>query len=445
MTLLHIPPVKGMNDVLPDEIHRWQFLEATARSLLHAHAYEEMRVPVVEHTDLFKRAIGEHTDVVEKEMYSFEDKGGEHLTLRPEATAGLVRASISNGLLRGARHKLWCIGPMFRHEKPQKGRFRQFHQIDVEAIGFAGPDVDAELIALSAAFWRRLRIDRVRLQINSLGTAESRREYRTRLTDYFRAHHARLDADSLRRLEGNPLRILDSKNPEMRALIEGAPLLPEHLDAESAAHFAQLRAMLEALGIAYEVNPRLVRGLDYYSRTVFEWITDALGAQDAVCSGGRYDGLISQLGGEPTPAIGFAMGVERVVALIEQAGSAPAAPSADLYVVVQGEAPLRAAMRLADGLRAALPARRIELNLGGGNFKAQFRRADRSGAALALVLGEDELGRGVVQLKPLREGCGEPAEATLGEAVTVIDRWFAAHGAGALRREPTGVNEEGRA
>ena len=423
-----IQPVKGMNDVLPSEISRWQWLESVAREILSAYAFEEMRVPVVEQTDLFKRAIGEFTDVVEKEMYSFEDKGGERLTLRPEATAGMVRAMISNGMLRGARHKVWCIGPMFRHEKPQKGRFRQFHQIDVEAVGFAGPDIDAELIALSASFWKRLGIDRVRLQINSLGTPESRRAYRETLTRYFRDHHAKLDADSQRRLEGNPLRILDSKNPEMQSIIAGAPLLPEHLDAESRQHFDELRGMLDSLGIAYEVNPRLVRGLDYYSRTVFEWITDALGAQDAVCSGGRYDGLITQLGGEATSAIGFAMGVERVVALIEQAGTAPAARASDVYVVVQGESSIGVAMRLADDLRRASTGRRVELNLGGGNFKAQFRRADRSGAPLAIVLGEDELARGVVQLKPLREGAGAPAEVKIDTAVSAVDEWLTAHG-----------------
>jgi histidyl-tRNA synthetase len=316
---------------------------------------------------------------------------------------------------------------MFRHEKPQKGRFRQFHQIDVEAVGFAGPDIDAELIALSASFWRRLGIDRVRLQINSLGTPDSRRVYRETLTRYFRDHYAKLDADSQRRLEGNPLRILDSKNPDMQAIIAGAPLLPEHLDAESRQHFDDLRGMLDSLGIAYEVNPRLVRGLDYYSRTVFEWITDALGAQDAVCSGGRYDGLITQLGGEATPAIGFAMGVERVVTLIEQAGTAPAAPTSDVYIVVQGESSMGVAMRLADELRRSDTGRRVELNLGGGNFKAQFRRADRSGAPLAIVLGEDELARGVVQLKPLREGTGEPAEVKIDTAVSAVDQWLAVH------------------
>lgn len=424
MTASMIQPVKGMNDVLPAEIARWQFLEATARDLLHAYAFEEMRVPVVEQTDLFKRAIGEYTDVVEKEMYSFEDKGGERLTLRPEATAGIVRAAISNGMLRGARHKLWCVGPMFRHEKPQKGRFRQFHQIDVEAIGFAGPDIDAELIALSNAFWQRLGLTRVALQINSLGTAESRRAYRTELTDYFRAHYDTLDEDSRRRLEGNPLRILDSKNPSMQSMIAAAPTLPDYLDAESKDHFAELRAMLDALGIAYTVNPRLVRGLDYYSRTVFEWVTDALGAQDAVCSGGRYDGLISQLGGEATPAIGFAMGVERVVALLEQAETAPKASQADVYLVAQGAAAVRESFRLADVLRRAMPGRRIETNLGGGNFKAQFRRADRSGAELALVLGDDELARGVVQMKPLREGAGDANEISLTTAVETVSQWF---------------------
>lgn len=419
-----IAPVKGMNDVLPAEITRWQFLESVVRSTLDAYGYDEMRVPVVEHTDLFKRAIGEYTDVVEKEMYSFEDKGGEKLTLRPEATAGLVRAVISNGMLRGARHKLWCVGPMFRHEKPQKGRFRQFHQVDVEAVGFAGPDIDAELIGLSAGLWRRLGIDRVRLQINSLGTAEARRVYRERLVEYFEAHRTTLDDDSRRRLGGNPLRILDSKNPDMQALIAGAPQLPDYLDVESREHFATLRAMLDTLGIAYEVNPRLVRGLDYYSRTVFEWVTDALGAQDAVCSGGRYDGLIAQLGGEPTPAIGFALGIERVVALIEQAGSAPAARSADVYLVAQGETATRTSLSLAEAIRNVCPGRRVEVNLGGGNFKAQFRRADRSGAGLALVLGDDELARGVVQLKPLREGSGEPQEVGLAAAPAAVERWL---------------------
>ncbi len=402
-----IQPVRGMNDVLPAESVLWQHLEGAVRELLLAYGYEEIRVPVVEHTELFKRAIGEYTDVVEKEMYSFLDQGGENLTLRPEATAGVVRAMISNGLLRGARHKLWCIGPMFRHERPQKGRYRQFYQVDVEAVGFAGPDVDAELIALTARLWRKLGITRVTLQINSLGTAEARRAYREKLIAYFSAHQEHLDEDSRRRLQGNPLRILDSKNPDLQRLIAAAPLLTDYLDPESQAHFAALRASLDAMGIAYTVNPRLVRGLDYYSRTVFEWITDALGAQDAVCSGGRYDGLISQLGGDATPAIGFAMGIERVVELLRQLPSQPQAPAADVYVVLNGEQAAIAGTRIIESLRDALPHRRFELNLGGGNFKAQFRRADRSRAALALILGEEELARGVVALKPLRLESGQ--------------------------------------
>ncbi|MEZ5486020.1 MAG: histidine--tRNA ligase [Steroidobacteraceae bacterium] len=420
-----IQPIRGMNDVLPAQITSWQWLEATARELLAAYGYEEIRVPVVEQTQLFKRAIGEFTDVVEKEMYSFVDQGKEQLTLRPEATAGIVRAAISNGLLRGARHRLWLTGPMFRHEKPQKGRFRQFHQIDVEAIGFDGPDIDAELIALSARLWRRLGIGRVSLNINSLGTSESRREYRELLVAYFRAHHAKLDEDSRRRLEGNPLRILDSKNPEMQAIVAGAPLLTDHLDPESRAHFAELCAMLRDLDIPFTINPRLVRGLDYYSRTVFEWITDALGSQDAVCSGGRYDGLITQLGGDATPAIGFALGIERVVALIEQAGTAPPSRAADIYLVAVGEAPLRAALKLAEALREALPGRRIELNVGGGNFKAQFRRADRSGAQLAVVLGADELARGVAQLKPLRDAAAAQSEVALAAVPSEVGVWLA--------------------
>jgi len=402
-----IQPIRGMNDVLPAESVVWQHLESTVRELLVGYGYEEIRVPVVEHTDLFKRAIGEYTDVVEKEMYTFTDQGGDNLTLRPEITAGIARAMISNGLLRGARHKLWSIGPVFRHEKPQKGRYRQFYQVDVEAVGFTGPDVDAELIAIWARLWRRLGITRVKLQINSLGTPDSRRVYREKLVEYFSAHRDRLDDDSRRRLGGNPLRILDSKNPDVQALVADAPLLTDYLDPESQAHFAALRAALDAMGIQYTVNPRLVRGLDYYSRTVFEWITDALGAQDAVCSGGRYDGLITQLGGDATPAIGFAMGIERVVELLQQLPSQPQSLAADVYVVLNGEQAVGAGGRIVESLRDALPHRRFEMNLGGGNFKAQFRRADRSRAALALIIGENELARGVVALKPLRLEAGQ--------------------------------------
>jgi histidyl-tRNA synthetase len=398
----NIPPVTGMKDVLSADIGLWQHVERAARSVMDAYGYAEIRVPVVEHTELFKRAIGEYTDVVEKEMYTFTDQGGDSLTLRPEATAGIVRATISNGLLRGARLKLWCQGPMFRHEKPQKGRFRQFNQIDVEAIGFAGPDVDLEIIALSARLWKLLGLTRVRLQINSLGTPESRKAYRALLQDYFRAHLDHLDEDGRRRLEGNPLRILDSKHPPTQEIVKNAPVLTEHLDAESQAHFAELRAGLDALGIAYTVNPRLVRGLDYYSRTVFEWITDALGSQDAICSGGRYDGLISQMGGEATPAIGFAMGVERVVELVRLAGVNPPSGAPDVFVMAQGDAAQRSALVLAEQLRDALPGHGIVVHCGSAKFKTQFRRADESGARLALIVGDDELARGVVAIKPLR-------------------------------------------
>jgi histidyl-tRNA synthetase len=409
-----------MNDVLPADIPVWQHFEATTRELLAAYGYEEIRVPVVEHTELFKRAIGEHTDVVGKEMYTFTDRGGDSLTLRPEATAGIVRALISNSMLRGARHKLWCLGPMFRHEAPQAGRYRQFWQVDVEAVGWAGPDVDAELIALTARLWQRLGIRGLTLQLNSLGTPESRREYRTRLIEYFRAHEARLDADSQRRLVGNPLRILDSKNPDLQDIIQGAPLLTEHLDGESRAHFESLCAMLRAVGVPYELNPRLVRGLDYYNRTVFEWITSFTGAQNAVCSGGRYDGLIAQLGGDATPAVGFAMGVERLVALLAAAGGAPARATADVYVVVSGVAAERQALELVERLRGQRPGVRFELNLGGGNFKAQFRRADKSGALLALIIGEDELARGVVGMKPLRASSGQ-SECPAAQLVAGLD------------------------
>jgi histidyl-tRNA synthetase len=396
-----------MNDVLPAEMGAWRHLQQVAHAVLDAYGYEQVQVPIIEHTELFKRSIGEFTDIVEKEMYSFQDVGGDSLTLRPEATAGIVRAAISNGMLRGQRHKLWCAGAMFRHERPQQGRYRQFHQIDVEAIGYPGPDVDAELIALSARLWRALQLDRVHLTINSLGTPASRQRYRERLIEYFRTHERALDEDSRRRLLGNPLRILDSKNPQMAALIEAAPLLSDYLDEESQLHFAELRAALESMNIPYVVNPRLVRGLDYYSRTVFEWITDALGAQDAVCSGGRYDGLIAQLGGEATPAIGFALGIERVVALLRQSGKLPGVGAPDVYLVVSGERAQRAALRLAEQLRDALPGHGVVLNLGGGNLKTQFRRADRSGARLAVILGDEELDRGVAAVKPLRHEGGQ--------------------------------------
>ncbi|HWW32399.1 MAG TPA: histidine--tRNA ligase [Steroidobacteraceae bacterium] len=424
-----IQPLGGMNDVLPAEIGAWQHLEAVTRELLTAYGYEEIRVPVLERTELFRRAIGEHTDVVGKEMYTFTDRGGDSVTLRPEATAGIVRALVSNRMLRGQRHKLWCLGPMFRSERPQAGRYRQFWQVDVEAVGPPGPDVDAELIALSARLWQRLGIGGLRLEINSLGTPESRRAYRARLVEYFGAHESRLDADSRRRLEGNPLRILDSKNPEMQELIAAAPLLTEHLDAESREHFAALRLMLEGAGVPYDINPRLVRGLDYYNRTVFEWITASTGAQNAVCSGGRYDGLIAQLGGEATPAVGFAMGVERLVALVVAAGSTPPAVSPDVYVVVNGARATAEALRIVERLRSERPQLRFELNLGGGNFKAQFRRADRSGAPLALIIGDDELARGVLGVKPLRVESGQ-SECPIDALAAGLDSALASLGSG---------------
>jgi histidyl-tRNA synthetase len=420
----NIPPVTGMKDVLQDEIAAWQHVERTARAVLETYGYSEIRVPVVEHTELFKRAIGEYTDVVEKEMYTFTDQGGDSLTLRPEATAGIVRAAISNGLLRGARLKLWCQGPMFRHEKPQKGRFRQFNQIDVEAIGFNGPDVDIELIALTSRLWKMLGITRVKLQINSLGTPDSRQAYRELLQNYFRQHIGSLDDDGKRRLEGNPLRILDSKHPPTQAIVGNAPVLTEHLDTESTAHFAELRAGLDALGIPYTVNPRLVRGLDYYSRTVFEWITDALGSQDAICSGGRYDGLISQMGGDATPAIGFAMGVERVVELTRLAGQLPAAQTPDVFVMAQGDAAQRTALVLAERLRDSLPGRGVVVHCGSAKFKTQFRRADESGARIAIVIGDDELARGVVALKPLRGAESTQTEHPVAELPARVDEFL---------------------
>jgi len=420
----NIPPVTGMKDVLAAEIGAWQHVERTMAEVLAAYGYEELRVPVVEHTQLFKRAIGEFTDVVEKEMYTFTDAGGDSLTLRPEATAGIVRAVISNGLLRGARLKVWTQGPMFRHEKPQKGRYRQFTQIDVEAIGFAGPDVDVELVALTARLWKLLGITRVKLVINSLGTAESRKAYRTLLQDYFRRNLDALDDDGKRRLEGNPLRILDSKHPPTQAIVARAPVLTDHLDEESKLHFAELRAGLDALGIPYTVNPRLVRGLDYYSRTVFEWITDALGSQDAICSGGRYDGLIAQMGGDTTPAIGFAMGVERVVELTRLAGQLPAPTVPDVFVMAQGEAAQRTALRLAEQLRDAFPGRGIVVHCGSAKFKTQFRRADESGARVALIIGDDELARGVIALKPLRGAESTQVEYPVAELTARVEEFL---------------------
>ena len=397
-----IQPIRGMNDVLPGDCAAWQALERAARETFAEYGYREIRLPVLERTELFKRSIGELTDIVEKEMYTFEDRGGESITLRPEATAGVVRACISNGLLHNQRQKVWCSGPMFRYERPQKGRYRQFHQLDVEALGFPGPDVDAELILMSARLWRRLGLEGFTLHLNSLGTPQSRAAYRGRLVEYFRARESSLDEDSRRRLTGNPLRILDSKNPALQDLIAGAPSLADHLDDASALHFARLRRSLDAVGVAYVVNPRLVRGLDYYSRTVFEWVTTDLGAQDAVCSGGRYDGLVAQLGGDPVPAIGWALGQERIVELMRLKGRVGAEAAPHVYLVLGGEAAEDAGIALAESLRDGVPGLRVETNCGAGSFKSQLKRADRSGASHAVILGDEELARGVASVKPLR-------------------------------------------
>ncbi len=397
-----IEPLRGVHDVLPVQAPAWQLLERVTREVFSAYGYEEFRVPIIEQTQLFKRSIGDFTDIVEKEMFSFLDQGGDSITLRPEATAGMVRAVISNGLLRESRLRVWCMGPMFRRERPQAGRFRQFHQIDAEAFGFEGPDIDAELIVLSARLLRRLGLSRLKLLINSLGTPASRLVYRDQLSQYFGAHEAALDDDSKRRLKGNPLRILDSKNPEMQRIVAGAPLLIESLDTESKEHFAALCAYLRDAGIEYDVEPRLVRGLDYYTRTVFEWTTDALGSQSAVCAGGRYDGLVAQLGGADTPGIGWAMGQERIIMLLDKLGIAMMRERPHVYLVMAGTGGEALGFRIAENLRENVPGVRVQLNLGGGSLKTQFKRADKSGAEFALVLGEDEISRGIVALKALR-------------------------------------------
>ena len=393
-----VQPIRGMNDILPESTATWQWVEAAARAVFAAYGYRELRVPLVERTELFSRSIGEVTDIVEKEMYSFTDRNGDHLSLRPEATASCVRAAISNGLIHNQQQRLWYAGPMFRYERPQKGRYRQFHQIGAEALGFAGPDIDAELILMSARLWRVLGLEGLQLELNSLGTSESRRAYRELLVEYFSDHRASLDGDSVRRLGQNPLRILDSKNPEMQAVVAGAPVITDHLDSESAEHLAQLRAALEAAGVAYRINPRLVRGLDYYSRTVFEWLTDRLGAQAAVCSGGRYDTLVEQLGGRPTPAIGWALGMERLVELVAGLAPPPAVPHA--YLVPLGTE--SHALALAEALRDRVPGLRLQVHCGGGSLKSAMKKADRSGAELALILGAEELAADGIVVKPLR-------------------------------------------
>ncbi len=398
-----IQAVRGMHDILPEQTPLWQFLEDTVRDVFSRYAYQEIRMPILEQTALFKRSIGEVTDIVEKEMYTFEDRNGDSLTLRPEGTAGCVRAGMEHGLLHNQLQRLWYQGPMFRHERPQKGRYRQFQQIGLEAYGMAGPDIDLEVILITARLWRELGIPGLELQLNTLGTPEERNHYRQELVGYLAAHKDQLDEDGLRRMDTNPLRVLDSKNPQMQALIESAPAMLDYLGEESRQHFKQITDGLEAAGIDYVINTRLVRGLDYYSRTVFEWVTDLLGAQGTVCAGGRYDGLVEQLGGRATPAMGFAMGVERLVAVLETLGIQPVDSAADAYLVLMGEVASSAGMLLAEQMRDALPTLKLQTNCGGGSFKAQFKKADRSGARVALILGDDEIDQGVIGIKWLRE------------------------------------------
>ncbi|MBD3754913.1 MAG: histidine--tRNA ligase [Gammaproteobacteria bacterium] len=399
-----ITGIRGMNDLYGSEVEAFDYLLAQAQQTLHQYGYQSIRLPIVEKTELFARSIGEVTDIVEKEMYTFADRNGDSLTLRPEGTAGCVRAVIENGLTHNQVQKLYYSGPMFRYERPQKGRYRQFHQLGVEVFGLSEADIDAELIAMTARLWEKLGLENLELQINSLGSQAARQAYRDQLVAYLLDHEAHLDEDSLRRLQTNPLRILDSKNPEMKSLIEGAPKLLEHLDEESKAHFEALKTYLDDLGVEYVVNPNLVRGLDYYNRTVFEWVTTELGAQGTVCAGGRYDGLVEQIGGKATPAVGFAMGLERLTALLMDKQLVPAHTDADLYLVLVGEQVNRPGIVIAEKLRDDFPHLNVQMNCGGGSFKSQFKKADKSGARYAIILGEQEVQDQTVAVKPLRDG-----------------------------------------
>jgi len=402
---MKIQSLRGMHDLLPENSAIWQYLEKTVADLLSRYSYKEIRFPILEQTELFKCSVGEATDIVEKEMYTFEDRNGDQLSLRPEGTAGCVRACTEHGLLHNQTQRLWYAGPMFRHERPQKGRQRQFHQIGVEAFGLNGPDIDAELLLLTANLWKTLKIDGVlRLQINSLGTSTDRANYREKLVGYLMVHRDNLDEDSQRRLETNPMRILDSKNPDVQRIVDGAPKLIDFIDDDSRQHFEHLCGILDAAKITYEINPRLVRGLDYYSKTVFEWVTDSLGAQGTICAGGRYDGLVEQLGGKPCPGVGFAMGVERLVLLLDELKVVPdsVGQTVDIYLLAVGEVSNAAAV-LADNLRNHCPNLRIESHCGGGSFKSQIKKADKSGAAVALILGESEAASSTVGVKYLRQ------------------------------------------
>jgi len=399
----NIQAIRGMHDILPEQTPLWQFVEQNLRDVLSAYGYSEIRLPIVEKTELFKRSIGEVTDIVEKEMYTFDDRNGDSLTLRPEGTAGCLRAGLEHGLLHNQTHRLWYYGPMFRHERPQKGRYRQFTQLGVETYGIASADIDAELIALSHRLWKKLGLsDQLELQINSLGTAEERVVYRAKLVEYFNQQPELLDEDSQRRLTSNPLRILDTKNPAMKELVENAPSLMDSLGEESKAHFKALTDRLDALNIAYVINQRLVRGLDYYSKTVFEWVTSALGAQGTVCAGGRYDGLIEQLGGKANHAVGFAMGIERLVLLLETRSDLIIKKPVDAYLLLFGDAAEKAGTVIAEEIRNAVPQLRLQMHCGAGSFKSQFKKADKSGADYALILGEDELQNKLIGLKFLR-------------------------------------------
>ena len=399
-----IQAIRGMNDCLPEQSPSWQFVEQKLRQLVAGYGYSEIRTPVLESTDLFKRSIGEVTDIVEKEMYTFEDRNGDSLTLRPEGTASCVRAGNQGGLLYNQEQRLWYMGAMFRHERPQKGRYRQFHQFGVEMYGLGGADADAEVILMTAKLWQLFGIeDQVTLQLNSLGSNQARADYKAKLIEFLQAHQEQLDEDSKRRLHTNPLRVLDSKDPATQALLVNAPQLSEHLDEESEAHMARLCELLDELGIAYELNERLVRGLDYYNKTVFEWVTDALGSQGTVCAGGRYDGMVEQLGGRATPAVGFAMGMERLILLLDTLGKFEQLPAAvDVYCMSGGDNCLAASLELADQLRQDMPELRVRQHLGGGSLKKQFKRADKSGARFALIIGEQELANEQISLKHLR-------------------------------------------
>ena len=418
-----IKSVRGMPAILPGEVKKWQFVEAVAKNVLHAYSYNEIRTPVVERSELFQRTIGENTDIVAKEMYTFIDRNDQSLSLRPEATAGIIRAGIDQGFFYNQTQKLWSIGPMYRYERPQKGRYRQFHQINMEAFGFPGPDIDFEMILLTGRIWKALNLSPLQLELNSLGSPESRKEYKRQLQDYFNDHQKKLDEDSLRRLDRNPLRILDSKNPDLQEIIESAPKMVDFLDQESNEHFEGLMAMLQEHAIEYSLNTRLVRGLDYYTRTVFEWTTDQLGAQATVCGGGRYDALVAELGGKTTSAIGCAIGLERLIELVDVSDQNEQNNPPKIYIVAVGSKAEEEGFVLAEELRDAYPNLSIEMNLNGGRFKQQFKRADKAGADIALILGDDEMRQQTVGVKPMRsEGHQETVDRK--ELLSIIDKFL---------------------